>query len=110
MLQSNRRNVTSKRRTLVLCIAFGVVLLLFLLRYSSHAQRMPWRRSQGGKGPLPTYDDIYEMERNLPQHDLALPFPEGKTGRYVKFSNMIYMLGWNNVLSELYVVSLVYLD
>ncbi|KAF8529730.1 hypothetical protein BU17DRAFT_73045 [Hysterangium stoloniferum] len=47
------------------------------------------------------YKDIYEMEKNLPQHDLELPFPEGKTGRYVVFSNQIYQLGWNNVLNEL---------
>ncbi|KAJ7896219.1 hypothetical protein B0H13DRAFT_1624058, partial [Mycena leptocephala] len=27
-------------------------------------------------------------EAALPQHDLALAFPESRTGRYVRFSNM----------------------
>ncbi|KAK7037689.1 hypothetical protein VNI00_010915 [Paramarasmius palmivorus] len=50
-------------------------------------------------GP-PHYDLIRDYEKNLPQHDLNLPFPEGKTGRYVKFSNQIRFLGWNNCFNE----------
>ncbi|KAF8892994.1 hypothetical protein BD779DRAFT_1609985 [Infundibulicybe gibba] len=46
-------------------------------------------------------DDAQKWERELPQHNLDLPFPEGKTGRYVKFSNQIKMLGWNNVFNEI---------
>lgn len=49
----------------------------------------------------PRYLDVYEAERRLPQHNLSLPFPEGATGRYVKFTSQINMLGWNNVLNEL---------
>ncbi|TFK60507.1 hypothetical protein BDN72DRAFT_779325 [Pluteus cervinus] len=52
------------------------------------------------QGP-PTYEKIQEFERNLPQHNLDLPYPEGKTGRYVKFSNQIKYLGWNNVFNEI---------
>ncbi|KAG6827606.1 hypothetical protein H0H92_011145 [Tricholoma furcatifolium] len=52
------------------------------------------------KVPPPTYESLRKWEKNLPQHDVSLPFPEGKTGRYVKFSNQIVMLGWNNVLNE----------
>lgn len=48
----------------------------------------------------PKYERLIEWERNLPQHNLDLPFPEGRTGRYVKFTNQIKMLGWNNVLNE----------
>jgi hypothetical protein len=50
-------------------------------------------------GP-PHYDSIHEYERNLPQHDLSLPFPEGKDGRYVWFANQIKLLGWNNCFNE----------
>jgi hypothetical protein len=39
-------------------------------------------------------------EQNLPQNNFSLPFPEGQTGRYVKFSIQIKMLGWNNCLNE----------
>jgi hypothetical protein len=48
----------------------------------------------------PTYDRLRQWETNLPQHNFDLPFPEGQTGRYVRFSNQINMLGWNNVLNE----------
>ncbi|KAJ3998831.1 hypothetical protein F5050DRAFT_1805612 [Lentinula boryana] len=48
----------------------------------------------------PTWARLRQWEDDLPQHDLSLPFPEGRTGRYVKFNNQIRMLGWNNVLNE----------
>jgi len=50
--------------------------------------------------PPPKYEELREWEDNLPQHNFDLPYPEGRTGRYVKFSNQIVMLGWNNVFSE----------
>ncbi|KAF8659685.1 hypothetical protein AX16_001788 [Volvariella volvacea WC 439] len=48
----------------------------------------------------PTYERLRKWEDNLPQHNLSLAFPEGKKGRYVKFSCQIRLLGWNNVLNE----------
>ena len=48
----------------------------------------------------PTYKRLREWETNLPQHNLDLPFPEGRTGRYVFFKNQIIGLGWNNELNE----------
>lgn len=36
---------------------------------------------------LPTYERFYEMERNYPQHDKNLPYPEGENGRFVWVSN-----------------------
>ena len=48
----------------------------------------------------PTYKKLKEWEANLPQHNLDLPFPEGRTGRYVLFKNQIKGLGWNNELNE----------
>ena len=48
----------------------------------------------------PTYEKLIEWESNLPQHNLDLPFPEGRTGRYVLFKNQIEGLGWNNELNE----------
>lgn len=58
-----------------------------------------------GFGP-PTYEKLKKWEDDLPQHNLDLPFPEGRTGRYVKFSNQIRMLGWNNVFNEVYATDL----
>jgi hypothetical protein len=51
--------------------------------------------------PPANWDKLYKWEDNLPQHDVDLPFPEGKDGRYVLFSNQIQMLGWNNLLNEM---------
>ncbi|TDL27959.1 hypothetical protein BD410DRAFT_781887 [Rickenella mellea] len=51
--------------------------------------------------PLPPdYEDVYEFERKLPQHNLSLPFPEGATGRYFYSANHADTSGWNNVLQE----------
>jgi hypothetical protein len=49
----------------------------------------------------PHWKKMREYERNLPQHNLSLPFPEGRHGRYVRFNNQIRGLGWNNVLNEM---------
>ena len=48
----------------------------------------------------PTYERLKKWEMDLPQHNLDLPFPEGRTGRYVLFKNQNVGLGWNNVLNE----------
>ncbi|KAK7037688.1 hypothetical protein VNI00_010914 [Paramarasmius palmivorus] len=48
----------------------------------------------------PTWERLRKWEDNLPQHNLELPFPEGNTGRFVRFSNQVKQLGWNNVLNE----------
>jgi hypothetical protein len=51
--------------------------------------------------PPPKYLKLRDYEQNLPQHNLSLPFPEGRNGRYVRFFNQIRGLGWNNVLNEM---------
>ncbi|KAJ6586575.1 hypothetical protein B0H10DRAFT_2168048 [Mycena sp. CBHHK59/15] len=48
----------------------------------------------------PTFRKLRAWEAALPQHNLELPFPEGKTGRYVKFSNQASQIGWNNCFNE----------
>ena len=52
----------------------------------------------------PNYKNLRKWIRDLPQHNLSLPFPEGKDGRYVKFSCQVQQLGWNNLLNEVCVV------
>ncbi|KAF7350131.1 hypothetical protein MVEN_01315400 [Mycena venus] len=56
----------------------------------------PWR-ADGGP---PKYVALRKWEAALPQHNLSLPSPEGRNGRYVKFSNQIRVLGWNNCFNE----------
>lgn len=58
------------------------------------------------RSPPPTYEKMIEQERALPQHNIDLPYPEGRNGLYLKFSSQIQGLGWNNVFNEVYVSSL----
>lgn len=52
----------------------------------------------------PEYTNIREWEKNLPQHNIDLPYPEGRSGRYVLFSNSrVHLSGWNNKLNDMYV-------
>lgn len=50
----------------------------------------------------PAYTEIRKWESNLPQHNFDLPYPEGKFGRYVLFSNSrTHLSGWNNKLNDM---------
>ncbi|KAG9008378.1 hypothetical protein FRB90_008935 [Tulasnella sp. 427] len=53
---------------------------------------------------VPTYEELKRHERRLPQHNLDLPFPEGRHGRYVKFVPYAGY-GWNNELQDIIMVS-----
>lgn len=89
----------------VLALAFLAWVRDDIVRLSSTvANKLKWNRKwQGGEliGPGPDYRRFVVAEQSLPQHNLDLPFPEGRTGRYVKFANQMQRIGWNDVLSEL---------
>ncbi|PPQ67723.1 hypothetical protein CVT25_009329 [Psilocybe cyanescens] len=54
----------------------------------------------------PTFTELRDWEMKLPQHNLNLPFPEGRSGRYVLFSNSReHHVGWNNKLNDMCVDS-----
>ena len=89
----------SRRRHFVFCL---FVLGVFL--HWSSRLRPPFSKSfQAEPDPDPpsNWDKLYKWEDELPQHDVNLPFPEGKEGRYVYFRNQIQLLGWNNQLNEM---------
>lgn len=108
-------------RPRLLIIILGAFLALILLAWirddivklpstiSNKIKSKPIQPSDGTEGwkggdlmgPGPDYERFTLAEQALPQHNLDLPFPEGKTGRYVRFSNQMNLIGWNNVLSEL---------
>ena len=56
-------------------------------------------------GIPPSYDDIREYERRLPQHNLSLAPPEGNEGAYLRFPGHLWGHGLNNILQETYVLS-----
>ncbi|KAF9265239.1 hypothetical protein L218DRAFT_898876 [Marasmius fiardii PR-910] len=92
------------RRILVLffALSFSSFLLLWITGSKVYVYPKGFLFWSGGKiiGKPPDYGSFYAYEDSLPQHNLDLPFPEGKTGRYVRFSNEIRQLGWNNVFNE----------
>ncbi|KAL0574566.1 hypothetical protein V5O48_007403 [Marasmius crinis-equi] len=92
------------RRAFITLIAlvFSTIVLLFVTQTKVYIYPKSFLFWKGGKlrGTPPDWKELRAFEDSLPQHNLELPFPEGKDGRYVRFSNEIRQLGWNNVLNE----------
>jgi uncharacterized SAM-binding protein YcdF (DUF218 family) len=82
-----------RRRRLLRFLVLGAVLTTILLGTLWRTRRAP-----STSGILAR---IRAAERDLPQHNLALPVPEGGHGRFVRFSNQLKGQGWNNVLGEM---------
>lgn len=106
---SGQLKTGSRQRSLIL-VWVGIVIIVFWVTNQHHesigdhfksiTEGKPELTAGKSQGP-PTYETLKKWEDDLPQHDLDAPFPEGRTGRYIKFSNQIKMLGWNNVFNEL---------
>ncbi|KAG6879223.1 hypothetical protein C0992_004284 [Termitomyces sp. T32_za158] len=93
---SARAAFARHRFKFIIGFAVGSIFLLTLSNPTT-----TYRRIIGGNGlpqiyeetlsqpkvPPPTYESLRKWEDNLPQHDLDLPFPEGRTGRYVSLMN-----------------------
>lgn len=88
--------ITRRRTSFILLIAV-LATITFIFRWQSFT--IP---DEMDTTFPPSWEKLQQWERDLPQHNLELPFPEGKNGRYVKFNNQIRMLGWNNVFNEMY--------
>ena len=43
---------------------------------------------EGGTKP-PRFYEWHDREKSLPQHDLNLPYPQGREGRYIRFTNQV---------------------
>ncbi|KAI3621362.1 hypothetical protein WG66_014479 [Moniliophthora roreri] len=106
LLSHSEHRPQLRRARRMVFTTISVVCSTFLLLWISGNKLYVYPKSflfwRGGKiiGSPPDYSKIYAWEDALPQHNLDLPWPEGRTGRYVKFSNEITRLGWNNVLNE----------
>ena len=83
------------RRKLLICFVICLFVLgVFLHRsYDPVPSPLPVLQAQCDPDPPSNWDKLYKWEDGLPQHDVNLPFPEGKEGRYVYFHNQIQMLG-----------------
>ncbi|KAG6374801.1 hypothetical protein JVT61DRAFT_4184 [Boletus reticuloceps] len=49
----------------------------------------------------PLFEAYHDYERHLPQHNLSLPFPEGRDAKFFWASNHVTASGWGNVMQEL---------
>ncbi|KAJ7274409.1 hypothetical protein B0H12DRAFT_1088559 [Mycena haematopus] len=102
----SKQALTRSRRLQTLVLAL-VIFLFYCARLLTQREEAVESPVVAAEDPLrlpidpPTYEKLWLWEKNLPQHNLDLPFPEGKTGRYVKFSNQAHRLGWNNIFNEL---------
>ena len=43
---------------------------------------------EGGSNP-PRFYEWHDREKRLPQHDADLPYPQGRGGRYIRFTNQV---------------------
>jgi hypothetical protein len=112
----SRQLVGNRRRQYWIVFVIIIVVVLLLIHPmavltttpTTTTTKPPPEPKTGWEDP-PTLTRLKQWERNLPQHDLDLPFPEGRTGRYVKFSNQVKRLGWNNAFNEMCVFHVCYI-
>ncbi|KAJ7623533.1 hypothetical protein FB45DRAFT_925935 [Roridomyces roridus] len=99
------------RRQQFACVALAFLTFLTLTGLAhQHVTTTPHSSSSASSADSPSapsklpppsnWEAVLKWEAALPQHDPSLPFPEGRTGRYVRFSNQAKGLGWNNCLNE----------
>ncbi|KAJ7909103.1 hypothetical protein B0H13DRAFT_2192958 [Mycena leptocephala] len=97
-----RTSLLYRLSPIVLVVVFAVFMLF--MRFTDpefqHEVQVNYNYYLADEGGPPKYQALREWEAALPQHSLSLTFPEGKTGRYVKFSNQANFLGWNNCFNE----------
>ncbi|CAE6471174.1 unnamed protein product [Rhizoctonia solani] len=82
-----------------------VIMLIHLLFLVTFLHRRDWRlfaypEEASWASDATNFDSIFIREAELPQHNLSAPYPEGKKGRYLRFSNQVWGSGWNNLLQE----------
>ena len=76
---------------------FGLLLVATLALFYRHHKTPPpsddilvplqdLPQSEGGTDP-PRFYGWHDREKQLPQHDLTLPYPQGRDGRYIYFAN-----------------------
>ncbi|KAI0034831.1 hypothetical protein K488DRAFT_44633 [Vararia minispora EC-137] len=77
------------------------MLALFLLASYLLLSPEPWPVSLHIAKRPPDFKAWHDAELALPQNNASLPPPQGRQGRYVRFSNHYTHEGWGNVMQEL---------
>ena len=82
--------VSSMRRKAALLALISIPLLSLgvYYHYPDHVVAAAQKVKEMVTGKLPPdYSRFYELERNYPQHDASLPYPEGQNGRFLWVNN-----------------------
>ncbi|KAG2144520.1 hypothetical protein DEU56DRAFT_790022 [Suillus clintonianus] len=84
----------------------GLILVCLFLFFSRTKATVPpsWLQDQSlaEKHSLPPlYEEYHDYERHLPQHNLSLPFPEGRDAKFFWAANHVTSSGWGNAMQEL---------
>jgi hypothetical protein len=106
-ISCGRRSI-SPRGIRVLTVA-ATTLGTVMLYLSWHDPNPQWMGMKGefeevsgsSQYDRPYWEDVREYEKHLPQHNLSLPYPEGRTGRYLHFDLQSEGVGWGNVITEM---------
>ena len=77
-------HIFTSRRTISIILSIPLLLVVGIL----------------SSGIPPSYSDVRDYERNLPQHNLSLAFPEGSEGLFLRFPDHLWGHGFNNILQE----------
>jgi hypothetical protein len=90
----------------VLFVLGAIVLLFQLNHFSSSTQNDLLVFLQDLLQPEgwypPRFYEWHVQEKQLPQHDPDLPYPQGREGRYIRFSNHVWgaFRSWRQVSHE----------
>ncbi|KAL1742710.1 hypothetical protein HDZ31DRAFT_75337 [Schizophyllum fasciatum] len=94
------RAARNLRRSVALALGAAFVLLVTVLALVCHKRAEGDAEEPPLLGGPPDWASVRAYEAALPQHNPNLTFPEGASGRYLKFTCEVQLLGWNNVLNE----------
>ncbi|CAE6448543.1 unnamed protein product [Rhizoctonia solani] len=83
--------------------ALSTLLLLFTFTsffYWGDLELFAYPEQSTWSSDAANFEQLFIREAQFPQHNLSAPYPEGRDGRFVRFSNQVWGLGWNNLLQE----------
>ncbi|KAH7908997.1 hypothetical protein BJ138DRAFT_1156325 [Hygrophoropsis aurantiaca] len=96
------RLTLTKRCTRLLLALAGLFWITFFFYWSGADQLVPDDIFTDRSLP-PLYEAYNDYERHLPQHNLSLPFPEGRDAKFFWAANHVTGSGWGNAMQELLV-------
>ncbi|KIK92982.1 hypothetical protein PAXRUDRAFT_34289 [Paxillus rubicundulus Ve08.2h10] len=94
-----------RRRFRLLAVLFVSCWALFWF-YNQQNILSPTQDNLTDHSLPPLYEAYHDFERHLPQHNLSLPFPEGRDAKFFWPANHVTASGWGNAMQELIVNAL----